>query len=583
MPDLPASDGPASLPQRFDEYARTIEAIVLRGIEHPSCELKRALTLERDELGDRLDFVKFLQGLANSHSDSECIIVIGADQKERKFIDLNNAAEFDPARVGSILAKYLSPEPEIEIFNNMRAPGGERYVLIVMGRVQPRPIMTVVDGEAHGKVRFRPGDIWIKDNTRLRAASRADLDLMYQPTIEQEATKRARVIFEHLKADLGPELLSQAVTSVPVPELLVGSRQRLARFAEAMISGAEESRFKMLIEMARKVLVEEWRMLLQGSLIPYGISDKENEAIAEFYKNKFIPVLTASVDLGIEVIRFDAPTEWLGFVASLLIEAFDTSRNVENLQAINRTGDNSVPFARPAYEVYLGARVIATYATFRQRLQFLRELIPRYVNILSLTRSKDTLAPILFWPFSGQLDLPDMKAGRNQEYWRQRIEQTWGQDFGSEDEFLAAAAQLEFLLELNSYLLIQYRSPATDMFRAVFPEKYTAYLPDFWNTPLRMAIPTASWLLESLVDGKGFPHDIAIEPQITSAVFNQMPRGDREVFLGGFLTHLKIWQDNVMMRQSRFPFLLSWPPRLQAAVDAFKSCSVDVEHPKPDA
>ena len=64
---------------------------------------------------------------------------------------------------------------------------------------------------------------------------------MYQPTIEQEATKRARVIFEHLKADLGPELLSQAVTSVPVPELLVGSRQRLARFAEAVISSAENS------------------------------------------------------------------------------------------------------------------------------------------------------------------------------------------------------------------------------------------------------------------------------------------------------------------------------------------------------
>lgn len=52
---------------------------MLRGIEHPSCELKRTLSLDRGELGDRLDFIKLMQGLANSHSDSECLIVIGAD------------------------------------------------------------------------------------------------------------------------------------------------------------------------------------------------------------------------------------------------------------------------------------------------------------------------------------------------------------------------------------------------------------------------------------------------------------------------------------------------------------------------
>jgi hypothetical protein len=572
MPDLPTLNGPASLPQRFDEYARTIEGIVLRGIEHPSCELKRTLTLDRGELGDRLDFVKLLQGLANAHSDSECLIVIGADQNERKFFDVANAAEFDPARVSPILAKYLSPEPKIEIFNNMCAPGGEHYVLIVLNRAQPRPIMTTIDGEVNGKVRFRPGDIWIKDNTRLRAVSRADLDLMYQPRIEQEAAKRARIIFEHLKADLGPELLSQAVTSTPAPELLVGSRKRLARFAEAMISSADPSRFKMLIEMARQVLVEKWRTVLQGTTSRYVISDAEKEAVAGFYKNEFVPTLTSLVDLGIEIIRFDAPTTWLGFVANLLVEAFDTSRQVEHLHAVNQAGDNSVPFARPAYEVYLGARVIATYAIFRHRVQFLKEIMPRYVTPLSSRHSQDTLEPMLFWPFSGDLDLPDMKAGRNEEYWRQRIEETWGEDFGSEEEFLIAAAQLEFLLELNSYLLIQYSSPATDALRANSPEKRTAYIPDFWNTPLRVAIPTASWILESLVDGKGFPHDVAIEPQITSAIFDQMPRKDREVFFGEFLERTKTWQDQVMMQQSRSPFLLSWPPRLQAAVDAYKNC-----------
>lgn len=121
---MPISNDPASLPQRFDEYARIVEEIVLRGIEHPLCELKRALSLDRGDLGDRLDFIKLLQGLANSHTDTECLIVVGADQKESKFFNIDNADDFDPARISPIVAKYLSPEPKYEIFNNMRASGG---------------------------------------------------------------------------------------------------------------------------------------------------------------------------------------------------------------------------------------------------------------------------------------------------------------------------------------------------------------------------------------------------------------------------------------------------------------------------
>lgn len=101
-----------------------------------------------------------MQGLANSHADTECLIVVGADQKERRFCNIEKADGFDPARISPILAKYLSPEPKYEIFTNMRAPCGERYVLVVLNRVQHRPIVSLIDGEAHGKVRFWPSDIW---------------------------------------------------------------------------------------------------------------------------------------------------------------------------------------------------------------------------------------------------------------------------------------------------------------------------------------------------------------------------------------------------------------------------------------
>ena len=570
MPDPTTPNDATSLPQRFDIFAQTVEGIVLRGIEHPACELKRAVILSKDNLTDRLDFVKLIQGLANSHAGAECLIVIGADEKEKKFFDVSNADEFDPARMSPIMAKYLSPEPRYEVFKDMRASTGERYVLIVLNRVQPRPIVTLVDGKSDIKVHFRPGEIWIKHNTGLKPASRSDLDLMYEPRIEQEAAKRARAIFEHLKADLGPELLSQAVTSTPVPELLVGSRERLARFAEAMISSGDPCRYKMLIEMARQVIVEKWNPFLQGSRSPYGVSDQEKAQIGEFYNNEFMPTLISVVDLGLQIIRYDGPPDWLGYVVHLLTESFDISCQIDHLQAVNDAGDTSVPFARPAYECYLGGRTIATYAVARKRIRLMNEVLPHYVKPLAPRRYDDSLEPFLFWPFSGHLGLPEMKDGRNEEYWQQRVGPTWGDFFGSEDNFSKVAAQLEFILELNSHLLVQYASPATDKFRKDFPEKRTAYIPDFWKNPLSPAVPMASLIFESLIGDKGFPLDLAIEPKITEAVFKGMSAQARELFYGEFLFNLKRWQDQAMLQQQRFPFQVAWPPRLQCAVDLFK-------------
>ena len=57
---MPPSRDPtdaAALPERFDGYGKIVEGIVLRGIEHQACELKRSVTLSKDDLTDRLDFV----------------------------------------------------------------------------------------------------------------------------------------------------------------------------------------------------------------------------------------------------------------------------------------------------------------------------------------------------------------------------------------------------------------------------------------------------------------------------------------------------------------------------------------------
>jgi hypothetical protein len=569
---MPESTDPGlanALPERFDGYAKTVEGIVLRGIEHPACELKRSVTLSKDDLTDRLDFVKLVQGLANSHTGTECLIVIGADQKEKKFFEVANAKDFDPAKLSPILAKYLAPEPVCEVFNDMRASTGERYVLIVLNKIQPRPVMALVDGKTADKVHFRPSEIWIKHNTGLRPALKADLDLMYLPVIEIEATKRARIIFEHLKADLGPELLSQAVTATPVPELFLGSRERLARFAEAMLANSEDARFKILLEMGRRTVVEKWRSLLRGSPENYFLADDQTAHIEEFFRDEFMPVLIGVVDLGIQVIRYEGKPTWLGSIVDVLLESFAVSCEITRLQTRNNIGQLSAPLSRPAYEIYLAARVLATYAVSRERSEYLKEMLPQYVRPLAPQRQRDSLEPILFWPFSGTLGLPEMKNGRNEEFWQQRVGETWADTFGSKDEFLSAAAQLEFILELNSHILVAYEHPVSNKFREESREKGTAYRPDFWTSRLDQTIPVAKYIMETL-QKDGFPKNLAIEPTITTAIFKEMPANARIEFYGEFLANLQKWQQEVMWQQQRFPFDFAWPPPLSNAVERFK-------------
>lgn len=113
---------------RITSYKTVIPKMVSLGVEHPQYEFKRAVTLKREALPDRLDFVKLVQGMANSHVEGERFIVIGADQAGRRFQAVANQDEFDPATVNQILSKYLEPAPEIEVFP-LQTPPSERELL----------------------------------------------------------------------------------------------------------------------------------------------------------------------------------------------------------------------------------------------------------------------------------------------------------------------------------------------------------------------------------------------------------------------------------------------------------------------
>jgi hypothetical protein len=162
-----------------------------------------------------------------------------------------------------------------------------------------------------------------------------------------------------------------------------------------------------------------------------------------------------------------------------------------------------------------------------------------------------------------------MKNGRNEEFWQQRVGQTWPGVFVSKDDFLSAGAQLEFILELNSHILVAYTHPVADKFRQESREKGTAYLPDFWMSRLDPTIPVAKSIMETL-QKDDFPKNLAIEPTVTTAIFKDMPAKERIEFYGEFLSNLQSWQQKAMWQQQRFPFQFAWPPPLSTAVERFK-------------
>ena len=288
-----------------------------------------------------------------------------------------------------------------------------------------------------------------------------------------------------------------------------------------------------------------------------------------FYRDEFKPTLIAIVDLALEVIRYEGPPKWLGLVVDVLSESFAASCELTRLQSRDHRGELSLPFSRPAYEIYLAARVLATYAVLRQRSEYVKEILPHYVRPLAPQRRRESLEPLLFWPFSGPLGLPEMKSGRNEEFWQQRVGETWADTFGSKQEFLDAAAQLEFILELNSHILVSYTHPVSTKFREDDPQKGTAYIPDFWTSRLDPTVPVATHILEALKK-EGFPKHLAIEPSVTTAIFKDMPAKARLEFYGEFLSNLRNWQQKAMWQQQRFPFDFAWPPPLSNAVDLFK-------------
>jgi hypothetical protein len=561
------SDPPTTVAGRFDLYRRTVPEIVERGIEHPQYELKRSVSISEKTAG-RMSFVKLMQGVANATISEERFIVVGADHKERKFFPVENAADFDQANVTQILQKYLSPLPDFEVFNSMETSIGQRYVLIVFAPRQPRPIFVVTEGSVENKTHFRTGDVWVKKGTSLQRATREDFDQMYQRAIDEESDKRARRRFDQLREETGTQLPAHITQIMPSPDLLLGGRDRLVSFAETVIRNSDKSGLDMLIEMARAKIVEQWLSYIDPEIPTYPVEGVAENTLTQFYRDHFGPTVQSLVVLGLLVVKYGAATEWLPAIVDLLVESFNLCGKWDWLKSMQQVFPNSVPFARPSYEIYVGVRALGTYAMMRKKYDYLKTVLPRFVRTLSCGRSKPTLRPLMFWPFSGALNLPDMRNGRNQAYWDEYIAIIGREFFSTTKMFLDSAAQLEFVLELSSYLLLHSNSDYKTVING-FEEKDFTYVPDFWVSRLDPTVTVANYFYDEFLGGKVFPLSLAIEPEATETIFKSKTREERLLFLGEFLEHLHRWQEAQLMNQWRAPYLFDWPQPLKDLVNAY--------------
>src|SRR5215475_1354194 len=99
------------LSDRIETHRKEAQSLLNQGGEQAQYEFKRSVALGRDNLDARLDFVKFVQAVANADLKTERCIVIGGDLKEKRFFPVANVDEFDAANLSKILGSYLDPLP----------------------------------------------------------------------------------------------------------------------------------------------------------------------------------------------------------------------------------------------------------------------------------------------------------------------------------------------------------------------------------------------------------------------------------------------------------------------------------------
>ena len=181
--------------------------------------------------------------------------------------------------------------------------------------------------------------------------------------------------------------------------------------------------------------------------------------------------------------------------------------------------------------------------------------------------------PVLLWPLPTIFPGDELNDGRSTFYWRERISTAWGKYFGTFEKFLGPACELEFLLELNSYLGTDtINDPKIKGWLEVNSSGISfVYNPDLFAYDLHWTVPMAERCYELIAADKPFPPYLTVEPKLFALAFKDKNREERLLIYGGFLYYLRVWQKKIMFEGfRRWPFMYDWEGRLKDIVEKYK-------------
>jgi hypothetical protein len=375
-----------------------------------------------------------------------------------------------------------------------------------------------------------------------------------------------------------PQQPQVTTTIVPTLALLVGPKQELRKLAEELIATNDLRRFQMLLEVGRETLVEGWDEFDVQTFEFSQSTDQLTSGLTNFYGNQFIPVLESVVELALIAVKYNAGLEWMSAVVGLMLESFDVSRNLRKFPVASLLPASSpvLPWWKPAFELFMGIRAIAIYSVARNKLGFLAEILPRVVTWESQDGMVHWKTPILFWPFRpSPFQSREFDEGRAHYFWNQRIGAAWANFYGNFTKFAENSAQLELLLEFNSYLGTNTLkdSKLGDWLKvSISNEIGFEYVPDLYSDDLHVTVPMAERLYGAVAKGAPYPVHLFVDPRMPIQAFGNLSEANRLEMYGRFLHHVKAWQKTFMFQAlHRWEFMWDWDGRLGTIARASQS------------
>ena len=181
---------------------------------------------------------------------------------------------------------------------------------------------------------------------------------------------------------------------------------------------------------------------------------------------------------------------------------------------------------------------------------------------------------MLFWPLpSDMFNNRELLQGRSAFFWKERISTSWGSYFGTFEKYIAAACQLELLLEFNSYLGNSVNEDGLKKWLETHAADVNFYyIPDLYSNSLDLTAPMAERCYDQIVaQDKSSRSQYEIIPLLFAAAFGSKTLDQRQVLFGAFLDNTKSWQSQIMMQQfQRFPFMFTWQGRLASFVQKYR-------------